>query len=99
MNKQEAGKLIYAMTALYPGHFNKYHKADYEPMAAAWSAVLADIPYCEAEQALKEYARTDTGFPPTTGQICRIVAKIRKHNDTLRYMAAAGLIEKMELNG
>ena len=91
MTRQEVGKLIYAMKSLYVGHFRNYTERDFAAMVSAWGAVLEDVGYAEAERALKEYARSDKGFPPTTGQLYEHIDRERRHREIIQITKDLGL--------
>lgn len=76
MTDSDAGKLIYTIRAVYPGHFQKYSQADLKNMVAAWTLVLGDFTYEQASVGLRIYMASDTkGFPPTPGQVIDCLSK------------------------
>ena len=70
----EAIRLAYQRTAVMT-------QADAEKTLALWSALWADTPYEQVNYAVKHYIMTDTsGFPPTIGQLNKIIAEVKMAN-------------------
>ena len=66
MTKKEITKLIMLMSATYPN----YKVNDLDTTISAWSLMLEDISYKDAEIAFVSYVRSDTsGFAPSPGQL------------------------------
>lgn len=70
----EAIRLAYQRTAVMT-------QADAEKTLALWSAMFADTPYEQVNNAVKSFIMTDTkGFPPTIGQINALITEAKMSN-------------------
>ena len=77
MTRQECGKLVMAMMALYSYNFPNPEES-LRVMVGPWHMVLEEYTYEETMVGLKWFARADKkGFPPAPGQVvdCIIRAK------------------------
>lgn len=67
----EAIRLAYQRTAVMT-------QADAEKTLGLWSAIYAETPYEEVNYAVKKYIMTNTsGYPPTPGQLNKIIAEAK----------------------
>ena len=88
----EAIRLAYQRTAVMT-------QADAEKTLALWSAMFADTPYEQVNQAVKSFIMTDTkGFPPTIGQINALITEAKMSN-LPSANEAWGLVRKAISNG
>lgn len=70
MTRQELSQIIFFLRAIYPAHYAKFTKADYDAMIDAWSVMLEGFSYEAVFAGTKAFVATDrSGFPPSVGQV------------------------------
>ncbi len=70
MTRQELSQIIFFLRAIYPRHYDKFTKADYDAMVDAWGLMLDGYSYEKVFAGTKAFVATDkSGFPPSVGQI------------------------------
>lgn len=75
MTSAEARQIIAAWRVLWPNA--RWNDDDARLVLAAWSSVMADITYAEAEHALVAISKSGAQFPPPPGQIVQRALEAR----------------------
>jgi len=98
MNLQETTQVVFGIKAVYPAHFQRYSKTDFDGMISAWSGVFANIPFEVVKYGVNAFIANDTkGFPPVPGQIMQYI-QLAKHGDKLSEGEAWSLVLKAVQN-
>ena len=80
MTTQETSVIMEAIRLAYQ-RTTVITQADAEKTLALWSTLWKDTPYEEVNYAVKTYIMTDaSGFPPTIGQLNKIIADAKMSN-------------------
>ena len=94
MTRDEAKKLIMAMTAAYPN----YHPQDLTQTVDIWAAMLSNYEYPLVADALKRYILSDkSGFAPSIGQLTTAIGE--RESNFMEPLAAWALVYKAICNG
>jgi hypothetical protein len=98
MNLQETTQVVFGIKAVYPAHFQRYSKTDFDGMISAWSGVFANIPFEVVKYGVNAFIANDTkGFPPVPGQIMQYI-QLAKHGEKLSEGEAWSLVLKAVQN-
>lgn len=98
MTRSDVSKIVYIISSLYPFSFKKFAPQEYESMVTAWSAMLSDVAYEDAEAGIKIYAKSDSGFPPSIGQVIEGAERIRKKREIYGILKDMGMEDQIEGN-
>ena len=95
MTRDEAKKIIMAISGLYPN----FKPADLKLTVDTWAVVLSEYGYKQIESALIAYSATDrSGFAPAPGQLIGLLDMQNQESD-LNEMEAWALVSNALRNG
>lgn len=98
MNKQDAAKIVTAITVSYRGHFKGITKAELQALVDTWAMLTADYTYEQINVGLLAFMANDTkGFPPVPGQIIGHICNMA--DSTMSAIEAWCLVRKAIGNG
>lgn len=98
MNLQETTQVVFGIKAVYPAHFQRYSKMDFDGMISAWSGVFANVPFEVVKYGVNAFIANDVkGFPPVPGQIMQYI-QLAKHGEKLSEGEAWSLVLKAVQN-
>lgn len=96
MNRQETGRLLSCISAVYPSFARDRNP---EIINGIWQRIFEEVPFKEVEQAFYEFIRRDTkGFPPTPGALNAMIIRPEEEQEITEDRAWA-LVSKAASRG